>query len=126
MNSKKVLVVDDEAFIIMMLKDKLENAGIKVLSSTNGKEAIEKARAERPDLIILDWMMPGISGLDACRIIKADSSLSNIPIIMLTAKGQESDERLCIEAGVAHYLTKPFSPRKVLKIVQETIQVNDS
>ncbi len=115
----KVLIADDEPFVIRMLKDKLQNAGINVVSAVNGKQAVELAEAEKPNLIIMDWMMPEMNGLEACESIRSKSFHALTPIIMLTAKGQEIDEKRGKEAGANHYITKPFSPRRLLRLVQD-------
>ena len=117
----KVMVIDDEPFILMMIEDKLKNAKIDVITVRKSKHAIERIREERPDLIILDWMMPELSGIDLCKLIKRDPDLQGIPIFMLTAKGQDSDEQQGIQCGVNRYITKPFSPRSLLELVQETV-----
>jgi DNA-binding response OmpR family regulator len=111
---KKVVVIDDEPFILMMVEDKLKRAGLSVVASRESVNAYEIVKRERPDLVILDWMMPEISGIEVCRRIKDDPDLSHITIFMLTAKGQEEDEALGIKAGVAKYITKPFSPKVLL------------
>jgi len=117
----KVIVIDDEPFILMMIEDKLKKAKIDVTTLRESRNAIEVIRREMPELIILDWMMPELSGIDLCRIIKADPELKDIPIFMLTAKGQDSDEQIGIQCGVSRYITKPFSPRSLLEMVQEVI-----
>ena len=117
----KILVVDDEPFILMVIDDKLSRAGHKVITSRQSKGIIEIVRKEKPDLIILDWMMPEVSGIDICQQLKVDSELANIPIIMLTAKGQEDDEKRGLMSGVDRYLTKPFSPKVLLKMVNEVV-----
>jgi two-component system, OmpR family, phosphate regulon response regulator PhoB len=117
----KVIVVDDEPFILMMIEDKLKTARIDVVTVRESRHALERIRNERPDLIILDWMMPGLSGIDLCRRIKADPDLRDIPIFMLTAKGQDTDEEQGLQCGVSRYITKPFSPKSLLEMVQETV-----
>jgi DNA-binding response OmpR family regulator len=117
----KVIVVDDEPFILMMIQDKLTKAGFDVITLRESIEAVEVIRKELPDLVILDWMMPDLSGLEICRILKSDPDLQSIPIFMLTAKGQDSDERLGISSGVSRYITKPFSPKSLLGLVEETV-----
>ncbi|HYQ47695.1 MAG TPA: response regulator [Thermodesulfovibrionales bacterium] len=117
----KVVVIDDEPFILMMIEDKLKKARIDVITLRESKRALDLIRKERPDLIILDWMMPELSGIELCRMIKADTDLRDIPIFMLTAKGQDSDEQQGIQCGVSRYITKPFSPKSLLELVQETI-----
>lgn len=111
---KKVVVIDDEPFILMMVEDKLKRAGLSVVASRESVSAYDIVKRERPDLVILDWMMPEISGIEVCRSIKKDPELAHIPIFMLTAKGQEEDETLGLKAGVAKYITKPFSPKVLL------------
>ncbi len=117
----KVLVVDDEPFILMMIEDKLKTAKIDVVTVRESRRALEHIRKERPDVVILDWMMPGLSGIDLCRLIKADPDIRDIPIFMLTAKGQDADEEKGMQCGVSRYITKPFSPKSLLEMVQETV-----
>lgn len=111
---KKVVIVDDEPFILMMVEDKLKRAGLEVVTSRESIKAYDIIKREKPDLIILDWMMPETSGIEVCRRIKADPELAPIPVFMLTAKGQEEDEKLGMKAGVTRYITKPFSPKVLL------------
>ncbi len=118
---KKVVVIDDEPFILMMIEDKLRNAKIDVVTLRSSVNAVEVIRKEKPGLVILDWMMPEISGIDVCKTLKRDGETSNIPIFMLTAKGQDADEQLGLRCGVARYITKPFSPKALLEMVQEVI-----
>ncbi len=117
----KVMVIDDEPFILMMIEDKLKRAGLQVVTLRESKSAISRIREEKPDLIILDWMMPEVSGIEICKKLKSDPELSDIPVFMLTAKGQEDDERLGLSTGVERYITKPFSPRSLLEIVLERV-----
>jgi DNA-binding response OmpR family regulator len=121
---KKVVVVDDEPFILMMIEDKLKNARIEVVTLRSGVNAVEVIRKEKPGLVILDWMMPEISGIEVCRSLKQDPETSDIPIFMLTAKGQDADEQLGLRCGVARYITKPFSPKALLEMVQEVIDID--
>jgi two-component system phosphate regulon response regulator PhoB len=117
----KVMVIDDEPFILMMIEDKLKRAGIEVVAIRESVGAVEAIRSEKPDLIIMDWMMPEVSGLEVCRALKADDELKDIPIFMLSAKGQEDDIKRGLESGVARYLTKPFSPKALLEVVEEEL-----
>lgn len=117
----KVIVIDDEPFILMMIEDKLKKAGIKVITLRESIKAMPVIKNEKPDLIILDWMMPELSGIELCKMLKSDPDTAGIPIFMLTAKGQEADEQLGLKCGVTRYITKPFSPRALLAIVEETI-----
>jgi len=118
----KVMIIDDEPFILMMIEDKLKRAGLKVVTHRQSVNAVERVRAEMPDLLILDWMMPEISGLEVLKALKADPGLAHIPVIMLTAKSQEEEEKLGLSYGVEKYLTKPFSPKKLLADVLETLE----
>jgi DNA-binding response OmpR family regulator len=117
----KVMVVDDEPFILMMIEDKLKKAGFDVITSRQSKGVTNVIRSENPDLLILDWMMPEVSGIEICKDLKSDKDLSNIPIFMLTAKGQEDDEKLGLMSGVDRYITKPFSPKLLLEMVKEVL-----
>lgn len=108
MSQKKILVVDDEADLVETLRYPLEMEGYKVLVSYNGEDGLNKARSERPDLIILDLMLPKLDGYKVCRLLKFDERYKHIPILMLTAKTQEKDKMLGIETGANEYITKPF------------------
>lgn len=117
----KVIVIDDEPFILMMIEDKLKKANIDVLTLRDSKGAVEVIRREMPDLVILDWMMPELSGIDVCKILKKGTDTQHIPIFMLTAKGQDADEQIGLKCGVTRYITKPFSPKALLEMVSEVI-----
>jgi len=112
---KRILVVDDEVAIVRMLKDRLESAGFEVLTAYDGAQAVEVARQERPDLIIMDVTMPRMDGLTAAKQLRSDPTTAHIPIVMLTARGQESDEQAGYAAGAVRYFTKPFSPRQLVQ-----------
>ena len=117
----KVIVIDDEPFILMMIEDKLLKAGIKVITLRESVNAMSVIKTEKPDLIVLDWMMPELSGIDLCKMIVSDTETANIPIFMLTAKGQEADEKLGLSCGATRYITKPFSPKALLELIKQTI-----
>ena len=121
MSAKKILVADDEPHILRIVKDKLSNAGFEVASVTNGEDALNAAINEKPDLIMLDVMMPKMSGFEVCQKINADETIKHIPVILLTARGQESDIKTGLEAGASEYITKPFSPRQMLAKVKEKL-----
>ena len=123
---KKVLVVEDQLDMLMGLKDNLEFEGYEVITAVDGLKGLEIARTEKPDLIILDWMMPEMSGIDICKQLKSDPELNHIHIFMLTAKGQDADEHMGFQCGVERYITKPFSPKSLLEMVQETIGKDNS
>ena len=117
----KVLVVDDEPFICRSLSFVLRKADYEVIEARNGEEALELIRDEKPDLVFLDVMMPKISGFDVTRAVKADPDMRSTLIILLTAKGQDSDRQTGTEAGADGYMTKPFSPTKILERAKEIL-----
>jgi DNA-binding response OmpR family regulator len=120
-NGKKILVVDDEPNVIKSLTFVLSKEGYDVSSAVNGEEAIAKVRQSKPDLIFLDVMMPKKNGYEVCQEVKSDSGLSDIHIIMLTAKGQEADREKGLKAGADEFMTKPFSPILVIGKVKELL-----
>jgi len=125
--SKKILIVDDEIYIRVLLEQTLEDfedAGVELLTVGDGLEAWEVAQTERPDLIILDVMMPGLSGYEVCQRIKSDPNLSDIHVIMLTAKGQEIDRLRSIEVGADEYITKPFDPDYLIERTADVLGVS--
>jgi len=108
MNPKKILVVDDEVDLVKTIRFSLEGEGYTVLVSYNGEDALNQARKEAPDLVLLDIMLPKLDGYKVCRLLKFDERYKHIPIIMLTAKTQEKDKTLGVETGANEYITKPF------------------
>jgi DNA-binding response OmpR family regulator len=108
MSPKKILVVDDEVDLVETVRFPLEMEGFDVLVSYNGEDALSQARKEKPDLIILDLMLPKLDGYKVCRLLKFDERYKHIPILMLTAKTQEKDKVLGKETGADEYITKPF------------------
>lgn len=120
----KILVVDDEARLVAQLKDRLEYTNYEVLTAYDGEEALEKARQERPDLIILDLMMPKMSGSEVCRLLKSDEKYREIPIIILTALAQKGDEALARDAGADEYVAKPFEPEVLLRKVRKLLSTS--
>jgi two-component system phosphate regulon response regulator PhoB len=117
-----VLVVDDEEDILELVRYGLAKNGYKVDCVTTGEEALRAARANPPDLIVLDLMLPGLDGLEVCRILKRDPRTSHIPVVMLTAKGEEADVVAGLELGADDYVTKPFSPRVLLARVKAVLR----
>ena len=107
--NKKILIIEDDKDIRDLISFNLSKNGYKTILSRDGEKGIEKAKNEKPDLVLLDLMLPGIHGLDVCKILKTDSSLNKLSIIMLTALGQEEDIIKGLEAGADDYITKPFS-----------------
>jgi DNA-binding response OmpR family regulator len=117
----KILVVDDEVNITQILEFSIGAEGYEVITAANGEEAIDKARREQPDLIILDVMMPKIDGFEACRILKANPLTKGIPVVLLTAKGRDIDKRLGQEVGATDYIVKPFSPNKLVDRIHQLL-----
>lgn len=120
--NKNILVVEDDSGIKELISFNLSNQGHQVFEANNGELGIEKARKKLPDLILLDLMLPGIHGLDVCRIIKADQETKDIPIIMVTAMGQEEDIVKGLETGADDYITKPFSIKVLLARVSAVLR----
>lgn len=119
---EKILVVDDETDILTLLEYNLEKAGFKVISADDGPDAIDITKRERPDLIILDIMLPSMEGTEVCKILKSGDATRHIPIIMLTAKGEEVDRVVGFELGADDYITKPFSPRELILRVKAVLK----
>ena len=122
MAEPKILVVDDEHSIVEAVRYSLERAGFRVAAVSDGEEALERCRAEAPDLMVLDLMLPGLDGLEVCRILRGDDATRGIPIIMLTVKGQEMDKIVGLELGADDYMTKPFSPRELVARVRAILR----
>ena len=118
----KILVVDDEENIRALVRFNLEKAGYQIMEASNGKNALEIIAEDRPDLIILDLMLPVIDGLDVCRKLKGSLITSAIPIIMLTAKSDEVDRVIGLELGADDYLTKPFGPRELIARIKAVLR----
>ena len=119
MAARKILVVDDEIRLVDVLKAYLERDGYKVVTAYDGKQALFLARREKPDLVLLDLMLPEIDGLEVCRTLRSES---NTPVIMLTARGDETDKLIGLELGADDYVTKPFSPREVVARVRTVLR----
>jgi len=121
MARENILVVDDEADVLELVTYNLRKNGYSVEAAGTGEEAFAKARAKLPHLVILDLMLPGIDGLEVCRKLKNDVKTQNIPVIMLTAKGEESDIVVGLELGADDYVTKPFSPKVLVARVRRLL-----
>jgi len=119
---KKILVVDDEEDIVKTLSFRLEASGYEVIAAYDGREALEKAKKEKPDLIILDLMLPRMDGYKVCGLLKADARYNKIPIIMFTAKAQEEDMELGKEVGTDAYIVKPFKSEVLLEKIRELLK----
>jgi len=126
MAKEKILIVDDEEHIIELLRFNLLNAGYEIFTANNGIDAVKIAKAEKPSLLLLDLMLPGIDGFDVCKEIKRDNDMKKTSIIMLTAKGEELDKILGLELGADDYITKPFSVRELLARVKAVLRRTNS
>src|SRR5690349_7406676 len=110
----RILIIEDDSDVADLLALSFRKAGFKTISAADGATGLQKAREERPDFIILDLMLPKMSGLEVCRILKSDTATAHMPILMLTAKAEEIDRIVGLEFGADDYVTKPFSPREVV------------
>jgi CheY-like chemotaxis protein len=125
-NSKTILVADDESHILNVVSLKLTNAGFTVFTAVDGQEALELATAHRPDLLITDYHMPQLSGLELCQRLRQNPSTSAIPTIMLTARGYSLEASDTEQNGIHRMLSKPFSPRQLLATVNEMLAVAEA
>ncbi len=124
--TKKLLIVDDEAHIRMLLEqtlEDLEDDGVEFLMADNGEQALELIERERPNLVLLDVMMPKMNGMEVCQRVKQNPELDNVYIIILTAKGQEVDKQKGLDVGANRYMTKPFDPDEILDIAREVLEL---
>lgn len=118
----KVLIIEDEVTLANNLADKLRGEGFVVVTSADGEDGLEKVRAEHPDLIVLDIMLPGLDGLSLCRMVRRDAATAHIPIIMLTARGTEVDKIVGLESGADDYVVKPFALGEFLARVRAVMR----
>ena len=123
MINKTILIADDEADIVETLAFMLESQDFNVITASDGEMALLKAKEERPDLILLDVMMPKINGYKVCRLLKFDKQYNNIPILMLTARSQDEDRAIGEETGADEYITKPFDIEEVVEKVKEYLNI---
>ena len=122
MAKKKILIVEDELELVKAMQIRLEQAGYEIITSFDGQDALDKAKREVPDLIILDLMLPKMDGYKVCGLLKADSRYNRIPVIMATARGQESDSKLGFEVGADAYIVKPFQYEFLLSKIKELLK----
>ncbi len=115
MSKGRILVVDDEIYIVHILDFSLGMEGYEVLTALDGEQALERLKSDKPDLIVLDIMMPKVDGYEVCRTIKANPETQHIPVILLSAKGRNVDQKMGFDVGADDYITKPFSPRKLVE-----------
>lgn len=118
----KVLIVEDETAIVTILRYNMERAGYRVSEAGDGEEALLHIQENMPDVVILDWMLPKLSGLEVCRQLRRDPATRNLPIIMLTARGEEDDRVRGLDSGADDYVTKPFSPQEVIARVRAVLR----
>lgn len=119
---EKILIVEDDKDIVKMLEYNLKKEGFKVFAACDGEDALDLAVRQSPDLILLDLMLPGMDGLEVCKALKKETKTSRIPVIMLTAKGQESDKVVGLELGADDYITKPFSLRELIARIKAVLR----
>ena len=124
MGKRKILIVEDDRDIVEMITYNLRADGYEVLSAFTGKDGITLARRERPDLIILDIMLPVMDGFEVCRVLKSTEATACVPIIILSAKSQETDKIVGLELGADDYVTKPFSPRELIARIKAVLRRN--
>jgi CheY-like chemotaxis protein len=116
-----VLLCDDEEVLRSLVRATLDDDGYSILEARDGDESLELARSARPDLIVLDMMMPGRSGLDVLQELRKDPELENTPVVMLTARARQSDRDAAVAAGADRYLSKPFSPLELISVVEDLL-----
>ncbi len=125
---RKVLIVDDESHIRLLLEqtlEDLEDQGVEILSASNGTSAVEIIREERPEIIYLDVMMPGMNGYDVCHVVRKELGMEDVYIVMLTAKGQEFDKQRGLEVGADIYVTKPFNPDDIIERTSRVLGIGE-
>ena len=121
-NKPLVLVVEDEPPLVTLLRYNLERAGFRVIEAGDGEEALVLCREERPDIVLLDWMLPHISGLEVCRRLRRAQETRKVPIILLTARGEENDKVRGLDSGADVYITKPFSPAELISRLRAVLR----
>ncbi len=123
-NKKKILLVEDEKDMVYAVTLQLEAKGYEVITASDGQDGLDKARTKKPDLIILDLMLPKIDGYKVCRMLKFDNKYQNIPIILFTARAQDSDKKIGRDVGADVYITKPFEPSVLLDKIRELLALS--
>jgi len=121
MSKGRILVVDDEIYIVHLLDFSLGMEGYEVITALDGEQALENLKTEKPDLIVLDIMMPKLDGYEVCKAIKSSPETRHIPVILLSAKGRNVDQKLGFDVGADDYITKPFSPRKLVERINQLL-----
>jgi len=123
---KTILIADDEESLRTLIVTTLEAPGLRILQAADGNEAVELARQEHPDLVLLDWRMPGKTGIEVAEVLRGNAATADIAILMLTAMGQEQDRQRGLALGIRAYLVKPFSPLQLLECVRRTLANQDA
>ena len=118
----KIFIIEDEPSIIQLVQHNLEKNGFLVSSSLNGNDGLKELKKFQPDLLLLDWMLPDLSGIEICKNIRKDNNFKNLPVIMLTAKGEEEDKIKGLDSGVDDYLTKPFSFNELMARIKAVLR----
>ena len=118
----KIFIIEDEPSIIQLVQHNLEKNGFIISSSLNGNDGLKELKKFQPDLLLLDWMLPDLSGIEICKNIRKDNSFKNLPVIMLTAKGEEEDKIKGLDSGVDDYLTKPFSFNELMARIKAVLR----
>lgn len=118
---KSILVADDEVNLRILVRTTLDEPNYRILEAVDGPETLQRVRQEKPDLILLDWMMPGKSGIDVLKKLKQDPATAAIPVVMLTAKAQAADRERGMALGAQAYLVKPFSPLELMEVVKNIL-----
>ncbi len=118
----KIFIIEDEPSIIQLVQHNLEKNGFIISSSLNGNDGLKELKKFQPDLLLLDWMLPDLSGIEICKSIRKDNSFKNLPVIMLTAKGEEEDKIKGLDSGVDDYLTKPFSFNELMARIKAVLR----
>jgi CheY-like chemotaxis protein len=117
----RILLADDEAQVRLLVRDTLDDDNVELIQAENGVAALAAAKASNPSLIVMDWMMPGMTGIEVLRALKQDPSTRAIPVILLTGRGEQNDRKVCLEAGASVFLTKPFDPRDLIDSVERLL-----
>jgi two-component system alkaline phosphatase synthesis response regulator PhoP len=122
MSQDKILIIEDDRDIVGMLRYNLQKEGYEILVALDGEDGIDLAKKQKPNLIILDIMLPVVDGFEVCRVLKKDNAAAHIPIVILSAKSQETDKVVGLELGADDYITKPFSPRELIARIRAVLR----